>query len=160
MKIGYLKKREKKMPNHKEGFNDRIKCNEAESKFEDFCESNDIMFYKFGIDNHPFGNKFWKVNKLIRCTPDYIIMGNITCLVEVKGCVNDIKLKEKDFNAYKFWNKIMPVHYCFYFKARNEIKLTTHNDLLNVLPSCETMNLNDSHKYDDKLCYIIRWNTI
>ena len=47
MKIGYLKKREKKMPNHKEGFNARIKCNEAESKFEAFCESNDIMFYKF-----------------------------------------------------------------------------------------------------------------
>ncbi len=148
------------MPNHKEGFNARIKCNEAESKFEAFCKSNDIMFYKFGIDNHPFGNKFWKVNKLIRCTPDYIIMGNITCLVEVKGCVNNVKLKEKDFNAYKFWNKIMPVHYCFYSKARNEIKLTTHNDLLNVLPSCETMNLNDSHRYDNKLCYKIRWNTI
>ena len=87
-------------------------------------------------------------------------MGNITCLVEVKGCVNNVKLKEKDFNAYKFWNKIMPVHYCVYSKARNEIKLTTHNDLLNVLPSCETMNLNDSHRYDNKLCYKIRWNTI
>tara|TARA_Y100000593_G_C4301760_1_gene333729 strand:- start:695 stop:1141 length:447 start_codon:yes stop_codon:yes gene_type:complete len=148
------------MPNHKEPFLKRMSCNEAESKFESFCELRDIKYYKYGIDNHPFGKNFYKVKKVVRSTPDYIIDGYLTCFVEVKGCVNNIKLKEKDFHAYSFWNNIMTLNYCFYSKSRNQIKIINHNKLEKILPMCETDYMNDAHKYDNKLYYRILWSSI
>ena len=148
------------MPNYKEPFKDRMKCNRAEIEFEKWCELNNIKFYKYGIDNHPFGSDFFKVEKKIRSTPDYIAKNDRFCFVEVKGCKNNIKIKEKDIEAYKFWNNLMPLNYCFYSIIKNELKIISHSRLMELIPMCETGNYPDATIHDDKLYYKIIWSMI
>ena len=73
------------MPDHKQPFDKRISNNTSENNFEELCHYRDILFYKYGIDNHPFGKTLYKVNRKIRNTPDYIVVRDVAYFIEVKG---------------------------------------------------------------------------
>ena len=148
------------MPNKEQPFLERMECNTAEEKFEQYCEDRDIKYYKYGIDNHPFESNFWKVNRIVRNTPDYIVMNESPCFIEVKGCKDVIGIKEKDIESYEYWGKQMNLHYFFYSETYNEIKFLSHLKLMELIPMCKTDNYPDANKYDDKLYYKIIWSTI
>ena len=62
-----------KIAHHKMSWEERIKCqNIAEDQFEmDYNyrnRGNGSWCYKYGIDNHSFGNLFYNVNKIFRNT--------------------------------------------------------------------------------------------
>ena len=74
------------MANRTQPFSERINGpDDAEDHFKEYCKKEEINFYDYGIKNHGFGDKFYRVERIIRNTPDYIIMSKKTCLVEVKG---------------------------------------------------------------------------
>ena len=148
------------MADHTQPFKERMKCNDAEKKFEQFCSERDIKFYKYGIDNHPFGAKFYKVKRLIRNTPDYIVLNDVASFIEVKGFKGKLKMKEKDVNSYKFWNSQIRLYYFFYSVTHNETKFVLHDDLMEVVPLCETGYYDDNHRFDNKMYYIIPWRKI
>jgi hypothetical protein len=58
-------------------FEQRIKVNTAETKFEEYCASKNVKFYKYGIDNHPFGKLFYNVNKLISMIVNCIMKNHL-----------------------------------------------------------------------------------
>ena len=148
------------MANYKEPFDSRIEDTTAEDYFEEFCTNMKIDFYHYGIKDHKFGNKFFKVKRIIRNTPDYIVMNNDACLVEVKGTWDIVKMKEKDINSYKVWNNKMKLYYFFYSTKHKEHKFISHNQLMMLLPLCDTDYYPDANEYDDKLYYKILWSSI
>ena len=148
------------MADYTQPFAERIGCNTAEEKFEEFCLQEEVEYYKYGIDDHPFGSKFWKVNRFMRNTPDYIVMGNNASFVEVKGCKETLKMKERDINSYKFWNNYMALYYFFYSTTHSQMKIISHLGLMGKLPLCETGNYPDATKWDDKMYYVIKWENI
>ena len=149
------------MANKTQSFDERINAEDtAEDYFKDYCRKEEIKFYDYGIKDHEFGNKFYKVKRIIRNTPDYIVMSNDTCLVEVKGCWDNISFKEGDLNSYKVWNKYMRLYYFFYSVYHKEHRWIPHNDLMNVIPLCETGYHNDPNPFDDKMYYKILWSMI
>ena len=104
---------------HTQPFNKRITDTTSEDKFEQYCLGKDILYYKYGIDDHPFGSKLYKINRTIRNTPDYIVMKNNTIFMEVKGCKDSVGIKLKDIESYDFWNKLMDVYYFIYSTTYN-----------------------------------------
>jgi hypothetical protein len=86
--------------------------NEAEEVAEIFFDKKNITYRRLGFDekSDPIeSNKFSLVPSVIRCLPDYIAIGNKAIFVEAKGFVDDLKIKEDDFEEYKKWNTIMPL---------------------------------------------------
>ena len=149
------------MADYTQPFAERIVCNTAEEKFEEYCLQKDVEYYKYGIDDHPFGSKFYKVNRFMRNTPDYIVMNHQDAsFIEVKGFKKTLKMKEKDINSYKFWNNHMNLYYYFYSTTYDEMKFISHLDLIKALPLCETGNYPDATKWDDKMYYVIKWENI
>ena len=148
------------MANYKQPFKERVKDTTSEDKFEANCRENGLKFYKYGIDNHPFGKELHKVYRFVRNTPDYIVMGSFAYFVEVKGCRDIVKIKEQDLYHYKEWNNKMPLHFYFYSSTWNESKVISYNKLSGILPSCETGYYPDATKYDDKMYYKINWRDL
>ena len=136
-------------------FEQRIKVNTAETKFEEYCASKNVKFYKYGIDNHPFGKLFYNVNKIIRNTPDYIILSktNKSYLVEVKGCKRKLGIKLKDLESYDFWQKLSDIYFFIYSTTFNYYKVMSYGKLKNSLKGCNVKQYPDFNKYDSKLYY-------
>lgn len=78
----------------------------AETAYEEWAESHDIRFDRFG-HNRPRSNMF-KWPAFIRYAPDYITHDR---LVEVKGCGRDrlAKIKAENLQAMREWGEWMPV---------------------------------------------------
>ena len=72
--------------NYKDSFDKRVSEETAQNQFEEFCDKQKIKYYSYGIGNHPFGSKLYKVNRVVRNTPDYIILKDNPYFVEVKSC--------------------------------------------------------------------------
>ena len=139
-------------------FEQRMKVNIAETKFEEYCKKQNIQFYKYGIDNHSFGNLFYNVNKIFRNTPDYIILNPKTkqsYLVEVKGCKDNLGIKLTDLKSYDFWRSLSGLYYCIYSTTFNELRMISHETLKSVVEGCEVNQYPDFNKYDEKLYYEI-----
>ena len=143
---------------HKQPFNKRVSDTTSEDKFEKYCKDKNILFYKYGIDNHPFGKNLAKIKREIRNTPDYIIQTNsnaATYFVEVKGCKSEVGLKILDLKSYDFWNKLIKVYYYIYSVTFNETKLVSHPTLKKLVKGCKIKQYHDFTAYDDKKYYEI-----
>ena len=119
------------MPDHKQPFDKRISNNTSENNFEELCHYRDILFYKYGIDNHPFGKTLYKVNRKIRNTPDYIVVRD------------------------DFWNKLMELYYCIYSATFRETRFISHITLKNLVKRCNIKQFNDPTPDDKKEYYEI-----
>ena len=143
--------------NCKDPFDKRVSQETAQKQFEEYCDNLSIKYYKYGIDNHPFGSKLYKANRIVRNTPDYFILKGDPCFVEVKSCGEILRMKLLDFDSYDFWNKLMKVFYCIY-SSELVAKLTVSHKKLKHLISVNNYEIEqypDAHKYDKKEYYPI-----
>ena len=89
---------------------DRI--NVAEEEAEKFFKASNISHKHLGFDEKNENispERFYRVPQVIRCLPDYIAIGNDAKFVEAKGFVDDLKIKEDDYQEYQKWDRIMPL---------------------------------------------------
>ena len=148
---------------HTQPFKDRIKCNLAEDKFEEYAIGNNLTYFRYGTDQLNSGiegRDFIKIPKLIRNSPDYILIGHKASFIEVKGCKDSVGIKLKDLESYNFWNKIMDVYYFIYSTSYNHIVIVKHDKLKSILEFCEIKQYHDHTKYDDKKYYQIHFTEL
>lgn len=89
---------------------DRI--NVAEEEAEKFFRASKIEYKRLGFDekNEQISpDRFYRVPKVIRCMPDYIAIGKDAKFVEAKGFIDDLKIKDEDYEEYQKWDRIMPL---------------------------------------------------
>ena len=138
-----------KMPNHKEHFNIRKKNNTAEKFFEFYCARNNITCARYGMDqlnSGITGKEFITIDKMIRNSPDYIMISKGTYFVEVKGCKDSLGMKLSDIESYRKWNEIMPVLYFVYSATFNQYKIIEHENFVNIIGICETKRYPDNNE--------------
>ena len=147
------------MANYKQSFKERSIFDPAEKFFEFYCAKNEILCTRYGLDQRKSGipgGKFITMNKMIRCSPDYIIIKKDAYFVEVKGCNDELKMKLSDVRCYEKWNKIMPLVYFFYSKSNNNYKKIKHEDFLNIAGGCKT----DRYPDNNEEHYCVPWRLI
>ena len=137
------------MPNHKEHFNIRKKNNTAEKFFEFYCARNNITYARYGMDqlnSGITGKEFITIDKMVRNSPDYIMISRGTYFVEVKGCKDSLGMKLSDIESYRKWNEIMPVLYFVYSATFNQYKMIEHENFVNIIGICETKRYPDNNE--------------
>ena len=136
------------MAGYKDEFKDRIKeqSNLAEKRFRNYCDAHDIEYYEYGIHNHGFGKSFGLFPGIIRNTPDFITLKRHPQLVEVKGGLENIKIKLNDVESYKKWNEILPLKYFFYSLTYHTEYLIKHDSLMEYVSYCQTDFYPDNNK--------------
>ncbi len=137
------------MPNHKEHFNIRKKNNTAEKFFEFYCARNNITCARYGMDqlnSGITGKEFITIDKMVRNSPDYIMISRGTYFVEVKGCKDSLGMKLSDIESYRKWNEIMPVLYFVYSATFNQYKMIEHENFVNIIGICETKRYPDNNE--------------
>ena len=85
---------------------------------------------------------------LIRKKPDYIVVKKDAYFVEAKGCVNLIRLKKEDINAYGWWQDKLKMSLGFFFYSTSHKRALTisYNDILKYIPNCEIGKFMDNNK--------------
>ena len=142
------------MSNHLKTWGARIndpQKNIAETKAEEYYESRQFEIFRFGFDllqENIDVNVWCKIPILIRKKPDYIVVKRDAYFVEAKGCVNVIRLKEEDINAYGWWknNCNMDLGFFFYSTSHKRHLNVSYNQVLNYLPQCEIERFIDNDK--------------
>lgn len=148
---------------HTQPFNKRVSDKTSEDKFEKYCSNKNILYYKYGIDDHPFGTNLHKVDRRIRNTPDYIIdvvNEKSSFFVEVKGCKDIAGIKLLDLESYDFWNEIMKVYYYIYSVTFNETRVISHPNLKKLVKGCKIKQYHDFTAYDEKKYYEVPFGEI
>ena len=137
------------MVNYKQPFEERIKrsSNIAEQKCEQYLDSKNVCWHKYGFDNHNMPkDKFVKVPKTIRSIPDYVCVSSVPFFIEAKGFKNTLKIKEDDIISYNFWNNIMDLYFYFYDCGKQKQHIMTCLKLLDTIDISETGRYPDNNK--------------
>ena len=142
------------MSNHLKNFGDRVndpQANIAETKAEEYYKSNDFEIFRFGFDllQEDIDVRVWcKIPILIRKKPDYIVVKKGAYFIEAKGCVNVIRLKKEDMNAYGWWQDKFKMSLGFFFYSTSHKRNITisYNNMINYLPNCEIEEFIDNGK--------------
>ena len=136
------------------GYEKRKKFGEAvEKAFVKKCRDKKILCYKY--ENN---SSYDRTDRVVRNAPDFILLFDKECstvFFEVKGGGNKIHLKIKDFESYEVYNNTLTLLYFFYFSVHKKFKIISHNQLKNIVSTCEQMTLPYASKTDDKMAYII-----
>ena len=143
---------------YKQPFHKRASDNTSEEKFEEYCKEKNVIHFRYGTDQRGSdipGRDFIKIHKIIRNTPDYIVIKDSAFFVEVKGCKDIARMKLSDLYSYDFWNNIMKVYYCIYSTTFNKMKFITHTKLKKLVKRCKISQYPDFTKYDKKEYYEI-----
>ena len=151
------------MANYKQPFKERSDDNTAEEYFEKYSIEKNIRFIRYGLDQRNSGisgKDFVKITRIIRNTPDYIVINNTAAFVEVKGCKENLKIKEKDIESYDVWNKHLTLFYFFYSVMKDTFKFVSHAELKKLLPLCEMGQYPDHTQWDNKMYYKDLWSSI
>ena len=89
--------------------------NIAEVKAMEYFQAKDDLYCcRFGFDegeNRIPIVHFNKIPKVLRNTPDLIVIKEKTRFVEVKGCKNVLRVKVGDMNSYDFWNGLADLYF-------------------------------------------------
>ena len=142
------------MSMHLKTWGERIntpQANVAEKNAEEYYESQGFEIFRFGFDLLQEGidvSTWCKIPLLIRKKPDYIVVKKGAYFVEAKGCVNVIRLKEEDINAYK-WGKEnfnMDLGFFFYSTFHKRHLTVSYNQIIKYLPQCEMEEFRDNGK--------------
>ena len=142
------------MSNHLKNFGDRVndpQANVAETNAEEYYKSKGFEIFRFGFDllQEDIDVSLWcKIPILIRKKPDYIVVKKDAYFVEAKGCINVIRLKEEDINAYGWWQDKLKMSLGFFFYSTTHKRHITisYNDVLKYLPQCEKGEFTDNGK--------------
>ena len=125
--------------------------NIAETKAEEYYNLRGFEIFRFGFDllQEDIDVSTWcKIPLLIRNKPDYIVVKRDAYFVEAKGCVNVIRLKEEDIDAYGWWknNFNMDLGFFFYSTSHKRHLCASYNQVLGYLPQCEKEEFIDNGK--------------
>jgi len=142
------------MSNHLKTFGGRInesQSNIAEIKSEEYYKSKDFEIFRFGFDLLREGidvSSWCKIPILIRKKPDYIVVKKNAYFIEAKGCINIVRLKEEDINAYGWWQDKLKMSLGFFFYSTSHKNYITmsYNNVLKYLPQCEKGKFADNGK--------------
>ena len=149
------------MSNHLKTWGDRIndpQANVGEMKAEEYYKSEGFEVFRFGFDllQEDIDVSIWcKIPILIRKKPDYIVVKKDSYFVEAKGCINIIRLKEEDINAYGWWQDKLKMSLGFFFYSTTHKRHITisYNDVLKYLPQCEKGEFTDNAKTYHKVYF-------
>tara|TARA_R100000808_G_scaffold20899_1_gene45202 strand:+ start:1422 stop:1856 length:435 start_codon:yes stop_codon:yes gene_type:complete len=134
------------MVDYKQPFKERIKrsSNLAEQKCEEYLDSKNVCWHKYGFDNHNIPkDKFVKVPKTIRSIPDYVCVTSKAFFLESKGFKGVLKIKENDLKSYNFWNDIMDLYFYFYDCGKQK------QHILSSIKLLEKIDVSKTGYYDD-----------
>jgi urate oxidase len=137
---------------HTTDFKSRSLARISESKCEEYLDSNNILYKRFGwdyvIDKIP-GNQFIKLPETMRSLPDYIVFQNKAFFLEVKGCNDFLRLKICDMKSYSLWNMIMDLYFFIYSSIKNKIYKLSYKDMNDISRYCkvEVYENNNKHYY-------------
>ena len=142
------------MSNHLKNFGDRVndpQANVAETNAEEYYKSKGFEIFRFGFDllQEDIDVSVWcKIPILIRKKPDYIVVKKNAYFVEAKGCVNLIRLKKEDINAYGWWQDKFKISLYFFFYSTSYKRhiIISYNSILEYLPQCEIGEFTDNGK--------------
>ena len=100
----------------------------GERSFERFCSVNSIFFKQFGISAEEGFNmgkeRYFKIPKLIQCSPDYFMIRNkfhfVECKMADKQTASHIKIKRHDLAFYKQWSSVESLLFYFHNPTYHE----------------------------------------
>ena len=86
----------------------------GEDAFENFCKSNKMFYRQFGLTKmesyYVPKEVFYKIPKLMQCSPDFWIVKNefhfVECKVSDKQTASHVKIKESDLKHYTQWASV------------------------------------------------------
>ena len=122
---------------YKDDFKKRNSTIIAEPKCEEWLKKNNVVYTRYGFDAL-FDIKpkdFMKIPDLIRCTPDFMVIGKNACFIEAKGCSDILRIKVDDLKSYLRWDKICPVYLFVYsttFKSKKVETIKKINDYIHL----------------------------
>jgi len=146
------------MQSFKTSFKQRTKRFIAEDKCKEYLTKNNIMFTRYGFDalfDIPW-QKFNLIPKLLRNTPDFMVITDKASLLEVKGCRDILRLKLDDMDSYREWNKICRLMMFLYSTLDNNPVIISYEKLEQIAFTCET----DIYPENQKEYYKIPWQLI
>ena len=93
----------------------------GEDAFENFCKSNKMFYRQFGLTKmegyYVPKEVFYKIPKLMQCSPDFWVVKNefhfVECKMADKQTASHIKIKHHDLKYYKQWSSVDD--FLFYF---------------------------------------------
>ena len=163
MNYDFGKKRDEAKRNKKDNLGERI--------FEDFmlkiCPQHE--FQRLGFDHFESEvekNQYWEISQIVRSMPDYFVSkkkkfyeeGDKPLLVEVKSFRGTFDLKQRDMDAYKFWQEHSALKVqLFVFKADapQHCFMLKLDDVCGTIQACEGDAIETGIKDGKKKFYAI-----
>ena len=121
----------------------RIRYGEiGEQRFEDFCNTNSIWFHRFGITTKEGyampKDMFYKIPKLIKSAPDYLMIKNKFHFVECKVASEDhVKIKEHDMKHYTSWASVGDLLFFIHNRLTRESFIVEYHYVSDLIANSE-----------------------
>ena len=124
----------------------RIRYGEiGEQRFEDFCNTNSIWFHRFGITTKEGyampKDMFYKIPKLIKSAPDYLMIKNkfhfVECKMADKPTGTHCKMKEQDMQHYASWANVGSLLFFIHNELLKESFIVEHHYISELIANCE-----------------------
>ena len=108
--------------------------NAAEKYFKSF---NGLLYLRYGFDqiNSKIPIAQWvEIPRYVRCSPDYItVYKNEFNFVEVKGCLDQVKIKYTDFVEYSKWSALANFKIFIHSSNSGSIYILKYEELLSYI---------------------------
>jgi len=124
----------------------RIRYGEiGEQRFEDFCNTNSIWFHRFGITTKEGyampKDMFYKIPKLIKSAPDYLMIKNkfhfVECKMADKHSGNHVKIKEHDMKHYTSWASVGDLLFFIHNRLTRESFIVEYHYVSDLIANSE-----------------------
>ena len=111
------------------------KAEKAAEKY--FGSFNELLYLRYGFDQIKSRipvNQWIKIPQFVRCSPDYATVYNGEFnFIEVKGCLDTVKIKLTDFVEYGKWSQIAELKIFIHSSSTNHIYVLKYDELLNYI---------------------------
>ena len=123
-------------------------ANVAERACEEYLSGRkNIAYYKLGFDETNNNiSEFYKVPKVFRGIPDFLVISDKANLLECKGFKHKLKLKLDDMQAYNFWNNLTKLYVFIYSTMDKSHKIIEYDKLCDIAYTCKMNYYQDNGK--------------
>jgi hypothetical protein len=134
----------------------------GEKKAYDYYKGKNIFIVRYGLDllNSGIGaERFCKIPKIVRSTPDFIAINHGFAFVEVKAFKGAyLRLKLDDLEAYNFWAGVGGFVFFIWSVTNNKSCQIRYENMVKLI----NKNKYKTDKYPDnnKEYYLIPWEDI
>ena len=129
----------------------------GEDAFENFCKSNKMFYRQFGLTKmesyYVPKEVFYKIPKLMQCSPDFWIVKNefhfVECKMADKKTGSHVKIKEHDLKYYKQWSSVASLLFYIHNPMYAESYILKLEDLENIIATdnCKEGMYEENGKY-------------